>query len=147
MKKETNFEINLFPVISLLAVLISFLLLTAVWVHIGSLNVKQAVGQSALRGNGDAPKSTLWLELEANGTITLKVRKNNNRVVSSQKFRPSRDLFQRVEIVIGQIKRKRPGLDMAFVAASAKTPYGLVIRALEVIKVNKIKEVGVSPLG
>ncbi|NJN23297.1 MAG: hypothetical protein HC810_01375 [Acaryochloridaceae cyanobacterium RL_2_7] len=39
--KETNFELNLLPVISLLAVCISFLLLTAVWLPIGTLDIKQ----------------------------------------------------------------------------------------------------------
>lgn len=45
-KKHLDFEINLIPCIDLLSVCICFLLLTAVWLNIGSMNVKQAIGQT-----------------------------------------------------------------------------------------------------
>ena len=43
-RKSLDFEINLTPFIDLFSVLICFLLLTAVWIQIGSMDVKQAVG-------------------------------------------------------------------------------------------------------
>ena len=47
-KKHLDFELNLIPCIDLLSVCICFLLLTAVWLQVGSLSVKQAIGgQSA----------------------------------------------------------------------------------------------------
>lgn len=49
--KSANFDLNLLPIISLLAVLISFLLLTTTWVHISSLNVKQSIGDQSTKEN------------------------------------------------------------------------------------------------
>ncbi|MCB0421791.1 MAG: biopolymer transporter ExbD [Bdellovibrionales bacterium] len=146
MQKETNFEVNLFPVISLLAVLISFLLLTAVWEHIGSLSVKQAVGQSQMDQNQE-DSSSLWIEIDAQGTFTVQIKERNERVVQSMKFRQSQDIYQRLTKVVASLHSRYPQIHMAFVAASAKTPYQSVIRALEILKLSKFKDIGVSPLG
>ena len=43
-KKSLDSELNLIAFISLLSVLICSLLLTAIWIQIGSMDVKQAVG-------------------------------------------------------------------------------------------------------
>ena len=59
--KDVNFEINLLPVISLLAVCISFLLLTTVWIHIGTLDVKQALGEATEQEKAEEhPKASLY---------------------------------------------------------------------------------------
>ena len=45
-KKGLNAELNLVPFIDLLSMCICFLLMTAVWVQIGVLDVKQGIGTS-----------------------------------------------------------------------------------------------------
>lgn len=46
-KKSLDAEINLVPFIDLLSMCICFLLMTAVWVEMGSIEMKQALGTSA----------------------------------------------------------------------------------------------------
>ncbi len=46
-KKSLDAEINLVPFIDLLSMCICFLLMTAVWVEMGSIELKQALGTSA----------------------------------------------------------------------------------------------------
>jgi len=46
-KEKPSTEIDLVAFISLLSVCICFLLLTTIWVQIGSMNVKQAIGGQA----------------------------------------------------------------------------------------------------
>src|SRR6516162_9600765 len=46
-KKSLDAEINLVPFIDLLSMCICFLLMTAVWMEIGGVNVKQLVGTEA----------------------------------------------------------------------------------------------------
>lgn len=43
-KKSLNVDVNLVPFIDLLSTLICFLLIAAVWLQLGSVNVKQAYG-------------------------------------------------------------------------------------------------------
>jgi biopolymer transport protein TolR len=47
-KKTLNPEVNLVPFIDLLSVCICFLLVSAVWLQIGTVQVKQALGTQAL---------------------------------------------------------------------------------------------------
>src|ERR1700722_11140438 len=50
-RKSLDAEINLVPFIDLLSMCICFLLMTAVWMEIGALNVKQLVGTEASSGS------------------------------------------------------------------------------------------------
>lgn len=46
-RKTLNFELNLVPFIDVLSTCICFLLMTAVFINLGSINVSQAVGSQA----------------------------------------------------------------------------------------------------
>ena len=46
-KKDLNFELNLLPVFDILSVCICFLLMTVVWVPVGSMNASQSMGGQA----------------------------------------------------------------------------------------------------
>src|SRR5437868_1225739 len=72
MRKHGNlldFEINLIPCIDLLSVCICFLLLTAVWLSVGSVNVKQAVGGQPAAETEKKPQ--LWVILGEEGSVSL----------------------------------------------------------------------------
>ena len=147
MSKEKNFEINLFPIVSLLAVLISFLLLSAVWVHIGTFDVKQAVGQISAASDSKTQKnSTLWVEIDSEGAVALEVKDGGERQILRQLFKPSKNLFKRLQASIQSIKNKQPSIKMAFVAAASKTPYHKVVKALELLKIAQFKNIGITPL-
>jgi biopolymer transport protein ExbD len=73
--KHLDFEINLIPCIDLLSVCICFLLLTAVWLNVGSMNVKQAVGgQSAAETE---KKPLLWVFMGAGGQLNLDLQQSS----------------------------------------------------------------------
>src|SRR3982751_5213529 len=79
-RRSLDAEVNLVPFIDLLSMCICFLLMTAVWVQIGALPVKQS------RGTDAAPSATpfdLDIKLGNSGTVTLAVKKGG-RVVKSQ---------------------------------------------------------------
>ncbi|MBY0385641.1 biopolymer transporter ExbD, partial [bacterium] len=70
-KKHLDFEINLIPFIDLLSACICFLLLTAVWVQVGTLDVKQAVGGQPA---SETPKKpTLWVSMGPAGELSINV--------------------------------------------------------------------------
>ena len=54
-KKDLNFEINILPILDILSVLICFLLLTAVWVQVGTLDTRQAIGDNTSSAGKNPP--------------------------------------------------------------------------------------------
>lgn len=142
--KETNFELNLLPVISLLAVLISFLLLTTVWVQIGTLDVKQAMGDSPQESK-EEKRATVWINFEDSGTITMVV-KNADSKDKKIELKKSDFQWQSLESALLQAKADHPDLAMGFVQPSLKTPYQNVIRAVESLKNQQVLDVGISPI-
>lgn len=69
-RKSLDAELNLVPFIDLLSMCICFLLMTAVWMEIGGVNVKQLVGTEAPATN---PKETWELDVKYSNPQTLDV--------------------------------------------------------------------------
>ncbi len=156
-KKELNFELNLLPVISMMSVCICFLLLTAVWTNIGSMNIEHGLGQSS--GRQDQKESSMWITMEADhnsGTdkslkVTLKMMDSPGLPASLVK----RDFslaaegargWSELDLQASQIKRALPGLKTALIMPQASVNYGDVIRVMDRLKGLKIGEIGIAPL-
>ena len=58
-KKSVDFVVNLIPTIDLLSVLISFLLITAVWTQLARIDTDQAIAQSAGAPQQQPPKDLI----------------------------------------------------------------------------------------
>ena len=83
-KKHLDFEINLIPFIDLLSACICFLLLTAVWVQVGTLDVKQAVGGQPA---SETPKKrTLWVNMGSGGELAINIQDSEKVPVKLRKF-------------------------------------------------------------
>jgi biopolymer transport protein ExbD len=67
--KSLNAEVNLVPFIDLLSMCICFLLMTAVWMEIGGVNVKQLVGTEAAADQSN----TYEMDVKYTGPQTLEV--------------------------------------------------------------------------
>lgn len=144
-QEKKNFEINLLPVISLLAVLISFLLLTAVWVNIGSLDVLQGLGTET-EDNQENPPS-LWAKFEQDGSLTLLVK--DAPEVQNQ-FREVRfggeKMWENLEEALVSFKGQYPDFKTALVLPQAESNYAHVIKALDIFKRSGLDQLGVAPL-
>jgi biopolymer transport protein TolR len=146
-KKALDFEINLIPFIDLLSTCICFLLLTAVWVQVGSMNVKQAVGGQAAEET--AKKPTVWVLLGATGDVTLDVRdakvpaKLAKFTIAGQKGKP--DLEQLMNAV-NQLKAAEPRLTTALIQPQAASVYEDIINLMDKFKTAGLIDLGVAPL-
>ncbi|RYZ90359.1 MAG: biopolymer transporter ExbD [Proteobacteria bacterium] len=147
MKKDLNFEINILPVLDILSVLICFLLLTAVWVQVGTIDTKQAIGDNSTSGAKNPP--SLWVTLQKDGTVQLSLRdvpqvKNLEDSVS----RTSTGVNWAVlESKIQTLRTKIPDLKTSIVRPEARVSYGDVIKIMDSLKKNQFEGVGLSPLG
>jgi biopolymer transport protein TolR len=72
VKKDLNFDLNIMPILDILSVLITFLLLTAVWVDLSSVDMKQAVGDNSLSGATNPP--SIWAEVSKDGNVRFSLR-------------------------------------------------------------------------
>ncbi len=148
-RKEMNFEVQLLPVISLLAVLIGFLLLTAVWVNVGTIDVNQAFGETQGQASEEKEMS-LWVKMEPNGelSLTLKDWPAEADVQKEVKLNPVDGSFnwQELETYAQGLASHTDYLSKAFVLPDARSRYEDVIRVMDVFRTKGVKNIGISPL-
>lgn len=147
-KKNLDFELNLIPFIDLLSVCICFLLLTAVWIQIGSMDVKQAVGGQP--ASETTKKPTLWVNLTPAGDLVLDVqdaprvpaglRKGQIKAVEGK---PNLEQFK---TWIASMKQVEPELLQANIQPKSETVYEWIINIMDPLREQGIVDVGVVPL-
>lgn len=147
-RKHLDFEVNLIPCIDLLSVCICFLLLTAVWLHIGSMNVKQAVGGQS---QAETPKKPLmWVYMADDGQLTFNVQQSSLVPSSLANLKlPGVDGHANVAEVgrfLSQLTSKDPGLKTALIQPRAKSSYEDIIALMDEFKKNGLTDLGVAPL-
>ncbi|MCB0413729.1 MAG: biopolymer transporter ExbD [Bdellovibrionales bacterium] len=141
-QNETNFEVNLLPVISLLAVCISFLLVTAAWIPLGSFNIKQAIGESTEQK--EEPSSRIDISINAQNDYVISVERKGQKVKSTTLKNGLKNMRE-FEGILLRIKESYSEAKTAFVSPDRDTEYGSVIKVLEVLKKLDFKEVGMIP--
>lgn len=145
--KELNFEINILPILDILSVLICFLLLTAVWIQIATLDTKQAIGDNSMSGAKNPP--SLWVTLEADGAVQLSVRDLPKlQQVESRLPRMGEGInWSALQAKLTDLKKSYPELKTGIVRPESTSSYGDVIKIMDQLKNNEFEGVGLSPLG
>ncbi|MCC7404461.1 MAG: biopolymer transporter ExbD [Bdellovibrionales bacterium] len=146
--KNLDSEIDLVSVISLQSVCICFLLMTVVWINIGSFQVKQAVGGQAAEDTKKEP--ALWTLVKPDGAIELRLEnapaklvKAFGMVIKGVEGKPN---LESLKQSLGQLKSELPEINMALIKPESKSAYGEVIRLMDVIKGEGFASLGVAPL-
>lgn len=147
-KKELNFELDLLPVISMMSVCICFLLLTAVWTQIGSMNIEQGLGQESSRQ--DQKASSLWITMKSSGEVKLKMMDGSGLPADLQEksflLGTAGSGWNAIERHAAAVKRLMPELKTALIMPDARVNYGDVIRVMDRLKMLQIGEIGIAPL-
>lgn len=145
--KHLEFEINLIPAIDLLSVCICFLLLTAVWLHVGALNVKQAVGGQP--ASETAKKPTVWAQINGVGDVQLDVRDSHvsaklaKAKINGKDGKPDLEALKNVAM---ELKAAEPALTTVLIQPQAATVYEDIIDLMDSFKKQGMIDLGVSPL-
>lgn len=145
-KKELDAQLNLTPFIDLLSTCVCFLLITAVWIEIGTVEVKQSHGTSAAQEK----KETYDLDLVFKDPteMRLNLKKNGKRVKS---FKVKDESFEGMLTQLNQtitanvltFKKKTIEIATATVTPRSSVDYGSLISTLDVLRKNKIVNIGV----
>lgn len=147
MKKSLDFDINILPILDILSVLICFLLLTAVWLQLGTLDTKQAIGDNATAGATNPP--SMWVILQADGNIQISLRDlPKEKVLEDRIVKTAKGVnWESLDSKIQSLRIKWPELKTGIVRPEARASYGDVIRIMDQLKKNQFEGVGLSPLG
>lgn len=148
-KRTENTEIDLVAFISLLSVCICFLLLTTIWIQIGSMNVKQAIGGQAV--DSSKPKPSLWVIYEKDGDIRLQFKDSPRKVV--RKFGrmkiagvDGKPDLEKISLQLVDIKAQLEDISMALIRPVEKTAFEDIISVMDVFRDKGFQDLGVTPI-
>lgn len=141
-----NFELNLVPFIDVLSTCICFLLITAVFMQLGTVNVRQALGDGA--DTSTQQQATMWLKLGDDGAVEVSVKnvkpsRASQFVIRSRGQTPD---WNRLEQGLKVVKQTYPTLKTALVLPAAQSKYSDLIKLMDSVKKGDINQVGVAPL-
>jgi biopolymer transport protein TolR len=143
-KKHLDFELNLIPCIDLLSVCICFLLLTAVWLQVGSINVKQGIGGQAKADTAKKPQ--LWVMLGAKGDLRFDLRDSKRGGSLNIKGVDGRSNYEEVTKAIARFKAAEPELKTVLIQPRLQSEYEEIIDLMDEFKKGGLSDLGVVPL-
>ncbi len=145
-KKELNAELNLTPFIDLLSTCVCFLLVTAVWIEIGSVEIKQSHGTEAAASKKIS--YDLDVVFRSPTAIRLNLKRNGKKVkavdVKSNTFEEAlANLETNLTSKILSYKNKAIEVASATVTPRTGVNYGDLVSTLDVLRKNKIVNIGI----
>lgn len=144
-RKTLDAEVNLIPFIDLLSMCICFLLMTAVWVELGAVQVKQSHGTEAKA----AASNSIEMELKFISSTAIEVQiKRQGRVVQKAQVKgaDSQALFAELDRAIPAWAKKGSEVSSAMITPSAAASYGDLVSAMDVLRKHQIVNLGVVPV-
>ena len=147
-KRELNFELELLPIISILAVCICLLLLVMTWVPLGVISTQQALGENAESAPKENPPS-IFAAIHDNGEIDLQLKDAPqaaphlvHAVINSTGGQLSIDQLNRY---LQSAKQEVPNLKTVVVMPHHTSKVDDVIKMMDVFRKNQFTDVGISP--
>lgn len=145
-KKELNAELNLTPFIDLLSTCVCFLLITAVWIEIGTVEIKQSFGTQAK----ESSKISYDLDLvfKSENSMNLVLKKNGKSFKNINVKENNFDsLISKVNETIAKqllfIGDKKIEIASATITPRTGVNYGNLISTLDTLRKNEIINIGV----
>ena len=146
-KRSLDAEINLVPFIDLLSMCICFLLMTAVWTQLGSVQVKQSNGTAAAE---TAPQKTVDVDLKFSGahaaTITMKKAGKVARTVTvagKSDTEIGTQLNSQLQNIRTELGREGLKVSSVFLTAHEGVDYGSMVSIMDIFRKNEMSNIGV----
>jgi biopolymer transport protein ExbD len=145
-KKDLNADLNLTPFIDLLSTCVCFLLITAVWIEVGSVEIKQSHGTEAAASK----KISYDLDVvyKTPTQISLNLKRNGKRVKAfkvkgTDEATVQASLNGIIQSKILTYKNKVIEIATATVTPRSSVNYGSLVSTLDTLRKNKIINIGV----
>jgi len=141
-KKEISFDLNLIPFIDMLSVCIFFLMLTAVWIQVGSLEIKQGLGGQT---EDNKPTPTILTYINSQSDIELSLKDADAPHKATIKAHNGKPNLKNLKLSVTQLVSKTQNLKTALVMPDQKTSYQDMMSVMDVLRKSQIS-VGIVPL-
>jgi biopolymer transport protein TolR len=146
-KKELNSELNLTSFIDLLSTIVCFLLVSAVWVQVSSMDLKQSHGTEAA-----APTETAELDVDFTGPGSAKVSvKKGGRILKQTVVKKAeiKELVESVGLAVISFKQlpalKNSKIESVLVGTHLKVTHGEMVAMLDGLRIHGFNNIGVKP--
>lgn len=146
-KKNSNFELNLIPFIDVLSTCICFLLVTAVFINLGSFHTNQAVGSA--KQEKEEKKGTVTVSLGGQGEIRFEVKdvkglRGGSTVTISGK--QGKVNFERTEQWIQSFASQHADVKTVLLMPNPYSKYDDLIQLMAQFKKSQMDQIGIAPL-
>jgi biopolymer transport protein TolR len=144
-KKKTNFELNLVPFIDVLSTCICFLLVTAVFINLGSIHVSQAVGSDKSK---EKPKGSVTVSLGGKGDIRFEVKdvKGFRSPLITVNGDNGKVNFLRTEEWIKSFASHYTDVKTVLIMPNPHSKYDDLIQLMAQFKQSSMDQIGIAPL-
>ncbi|MEO1227734.1 MAG: biopolymer transporter ExbD [Myxococcota bacterium] len=142
-KKSVDFQLNLVPMIDLLSVLISFLLMSAVWTQIARIEVKQSPNLPSDEPPPEQEEEKLGLNIIIKSTGYSVTKKGGQVIKEIETVGEGYDVKALGE-VLKQVQVENPENAEVIVTSEDKVPYQELITVMDVCIDNGLEGIQVA---
>ena len=146
-KKNLNFELNLIPFIDVLSTCICFLLVTAVFINLGSLHVSQAVGSEKTAAK---PQGSVTVSLGGRGDIRFEIKDvpslRNSGSLTTITGLNGKINYQRTEEWIKSFSTRFTDVKTVLIMPNPSSKYDELIQLMAQFKASSMDQIGIAPL-
>ena len=148
-RKGLNFELNLVPFIDVLSTCICFLLVTAVFINLGSFNVNQAVGSEKAKPD-DKNKGSIMVSLGPQGDIRFEVKDvkglRGTPALTTIPGSSGQVNFQRTAEWIASFAAQNADVKTVLLMPNPTSKYDDLIQLMAQFKKSALDQIGIAPL-
>ncbi len=145
-KRNSNFELNLVPFIDVLSVCICFLLVTAVFINLGSMHVSQAVGSE--KQTREKPKGTVTVSMGGKGDVRIEVKdipgsRPSTVTINGEDGKVN---FKRTEQWIQSFASNNMEVKTVLLMPNPFSKYDDLIQLMSQFRKSQMDQIGIAPL-
>ena len=146
-KKELNFELELLPIISVLAVCICFLLFSTAWIPLAVIKTEQAFGEGSSRGQENP--ASIMAAIKDEGDLDLQIKDAKSLptqfvhvILRGRNGDVNKEDLNRY---LDSVKKQVPDIKVAVVMPHHSSKVDQVIQLMDQFRRKDFTDVGVSP--
>lgn len=148
-KKGLNFELNLVPFIDVLSTCICFLLVTAVFINLGSFNLNQAVGSEKSQ-QAEKDQGTVTVSFGNNGDVRFQVKDvkglRGSETLTTIPGSQGKVNFDRTNQWITAFASRYSSVKTVLMMPNPASKYDDLIQMMAQFKQSSMDQIGIAPL-
>lgn len=146
-RRSLEFELNLTSFIDLLSTCTCFLLVTAVWIQVGSVEIKQSHGTEAAAEKKESVDVDIVYKDSNNLTLNLKKNGKQFQAINVAADTHEAMIAKLNTVIVNEVltskDNKKVEIGVATVTPRSTVNYGQLVSTLDVFRKNKIVNIGV----